>query len=138
MDLIKRAETENTLFSQLTSKNLERMRNQSKFGKIDSEKDMEKVARDFESVFVNKLFESMRKGVPKSGLLDSSAMQMYQSLMDQEMSKQMSERKGMGLGEMVYKDLNSLDKVSRGDTISSMPLEIPMVLKTDIKMENNQ
>jgi Rod binding domain-containing protein len=124
MDLIKRAETQNTLFNKLTSKNLERMRNQSKFGKFDSEKDMEKVARDFEAVFVNKLFESMRKGVPKSSLLDSSAMQMYQSLMDQEMSKQMSERKGMGLGEMVYKDLNSLDKVSRGDTISSLPLEI--------------
>ena len=69
--LINRAEIQNNLFSQLTEKNLERMRNQSKFGQIGSEKDMEKVARDFESVFVNKLFESMRKGVPKSGLLDS-------------------------------------------------------------------
>ena len=138
MDLINRAEIQNNLFSQLTEKNLDRMRNQSKFGQIDSEKDMEKVARDFESVFVNKLLESMRKAVPKSGLLDSSALDMYQSMMDQEMAKNMSERKGMGLGEMVYKDLNSLDKVSRGDTISSMPLEIPMVLKTDIKMENNQ
>ena len=57
MDLINRAEIQNNLFSQLTEKNLDRMRNQSKFGQIDSEKDMEKVARDFESVFVNKLFE---------------------------------------------------------------------------------
>ena len=119
MDLIKRAETENTLFSQLTSKNLERMRNQSKFGKVDSEKDMEKVARDFESVFVNKLFESMRKGVPKSGLLDSSAMKMYQSMMDQEMAKLMSVGKGMGIGKMVYKDLSRLDKVSEDEQPSS-------------------
>jgi len=119
MDLINRAEIQNNLFSQLTEKNLERMRNQSKFGQIDSEKDMEKVARDFESVFVNKLFESMRKGVPKSGLLDSSAMKMYQSMMDQEMAKLMSVGKGMGIGEMVYKDLSQLDKVSEEEKPSS-------------------
>ena len=123
MDLINRAEIQNNLFSQLTEKNLDRMRNQSKFGQIDSEKDMEKVARDFESVFVNKLFESMRKGVPKSGLLDSSAMKMYQSMMDQEMAKQMSIGKGIGIGEMVYKDLSRLDKISEVMTPSSkMPI----------------
>ena len=119
MDLINRAEIQNNLFSQLTEKNLDRMRNQSKFGQIDSEKDMEKVARDFESVFVNKLFESMRKGVPKSGLLDSSAMKMYQSMMDQEMAKLMSVGKGMGIGKMVYKDLSRLDKVSEDEQPSS-------------------
>ena len=123
MDLIKRTEIQNTLFGQLSEKNLERMRNQSKFGQVDSEKDMEKVARDFESVFVNKLFESMRKGVPKSGLLDSSAMKMYQSLMDQELAKLMSERKGMGIGEMVYKDLSRLDTVSQDDkSFSKTPM----------------
>ena len=131
MDLIKRAENQNTLFSQLTEKNLEGMRNQSKFGQIDSEKDMEKVARDFESVFVNKLLESMRKAVPKSGLLDSSALDMYQSMMDQEMAKNMSERKGMGLGEMVYKDLSRLDKVFRGESISSSAIKMPIIQKTE-------
>tara|TARA_B110000438_G_scaffold239709_1_gene238090 strand:- start:1 stop:411 length:411 start_codon:yes stop_codon:yes gene_type:complete len=131
MDLIKRAENQNTLFSQLTEKNLEGMRNQSKFGQIDSEKDMEKVARDFESVFVNKLLESMRKAVPKSGLLDSSALDMYQSMMDQEMAKNMSERKGMGLGEMVYKDLSRLDKVFRGESISSSSIKMPIIQKTE-------
>ena len=131
MDLIKRAENQNTLFSQLTEKNLEGMRNQSKFGQIDSKKDMEKVARDFESVFVNKLLESMRKAVPKSGLLDSSALDMYQSMMDQEMAKNMSERKGMGLSEMVYKDLSRLDKVFRGESISSSSIKMPIIQKTE-------
>ena len=134
MDLIKRSENQNTLFSQLTEKNLEGMRNQSKFGQIDSEKDMEKVARDFESVFVNKLLESMRKAVPKSGLLDSSALDMYQSMMDQEMAKNMSERKGMGLGEMVYKDLSRLDKEFSEESISSSALKMPTVQKTEITL----
>ena len=131
MDLIKSTQTQNTLFNQLTEKNLERMRGQSKFGQVDSEKEMEKVARDFESVFVNKLLESMRKAIPKSGLLDSSALDMYQSMMDQEMAKNMSERKGMGLGEMVYKDLSRLDKVSRGESISSSSIKMPIIQKTE-------
>ena len=129
MDLIKSTKTQNTLFNQLTEKNLERMRSQSKFGQVDSEKEMEKVARDFESVFVNKLLESMRKAIPKSGLLDSSALDMYQSMMDQEMAKNMSERKGMGLGEMIYKDLSRLDKVFRGESISSSSIKMPTAQK---------
>ena len=131
MDLIKSTQIQNTLFNQLTEKNLERMRGQSKFGQVDSEKEMEKVARDFESVFVNKLLESMRKAIPKSGLLDSSALDMYQSMMDQEMAKNMSERKGMGLGEMVYKDLSRLDKVFRGESISSSSIKMPTAQKTE-------
>ena len=134
MDLIKSTQTQNTLFNQLTEKNLERMRGQSKFGQVDSEKEMEKVARDFESVFVNKLLESMRKAIPKSGLLDSSALDMYQSMMDQEMAKNMSERKGMGLGEMVYKDLSRLDKVFRGESISSPSIKMPIIQKTENKL----
>jgi len=134
MDLIKSTQTQNTLFNQLTEKNLERMRGQSKFGQVDSEKEMEKVARDFESVFVNKLLESMRKAIPKSGLLDSSALDMYQSMMDQEMAKNMSERKGMGLGEMVYKDLSRLDKVFRGESISSSSIKMPIIQKTENKL----
>ena len=134
MDLIKSTITQNTLFNQFTEKNLERMRGQSKFGQVDSEKEMEKVARDFESVFVNKLLESMRKAIPKSGLLDSSALDMYQSMMDQEMAKNMSERKGMGLGEMVYKDLSRLDKVFREESISSSALKMPTAQKTGITL----
>ena len=122
MDLIKSTQTQNTLFNKLTEKNLERMRGQSKFGKADSEKEMEKVARDFESV---------RKAIPKSGILDSSALDMYQSMMDQEMAKNMSERKGMGLGEMVYKDLSRLDKVFRGESISSSSIKMPIIHKTE-------
>ena len=80
---------------------------------------MEKVARDFESVFINKLFESMRKGIPKSGLLESHSMDMYQSMMDQEMAKELSKRKGLGMGEMVYNDLSRMNKILKGEAINS-------------------
>ena len=130
MDSIKSAQIQNTLFDQLTDKNLERLRRNSEFGKGVSQKKMEKVARDFESVFINKLFESMRKGIPKSGLLDSSAMDMYQSMLDQEMAKELSKQKGMGMGEMVYNDLSRMNKLLRGETFPTHLPQIPLTEKS--------
>ena len=130
MDSIKSAQIQNTLFNQLTDKNLQRLRGQSEFGKGASQKEMEKVARDFESIFINKLFESMRKAIPKSDLLDSSAMDMYQTMMDQEMAKEMSKQKGMGMGEMVYNDLSRMNKLLRGETFPTHLPQIPLTEKS--------
>ena len=114
------------LFSQMSEKNLERLRNSSSFGKSNSEKDIEKVSRDFESIFLNKLLSSMRKTVPESGLLDSFATDMFQSMMDEEMSKEMAKNKGMGMGEMIYNDLSNIDRVSRGKAVESNYTNIKM------------
>ena len=119
MGPIQPAQLQKNLFTQMSEKNLERLRNQSGFGKMDAEKDIEKVSRDFESVFLNKLLSSMRKTIPKSGLLDSFASDMFQSMMDEEMSKEMSKNKGMGMGEMIYNDLSKISRVGRGQSIQS-------------------
>ena len=119
MGPIQPAQLQKNLISQMSEKNIERLRNESGFGKIDAEKDIEKVSRDFESVFLNKLLSSMRKTIPKSGLLDSFASDMFQSMMDEEMSKEMSKNKGMGMGEMIYNDLSKISRVGRGQAIQS-------------------
>ena len=119
MGPIQPAQLQKNLFSQMSEKNIERLRNESGFGKMDAEKDIEKVSRDFESVFMNKLLSSMRKTIPKSGLLDSFASDMFQSMMDEEMSKEMSKNKGMGMGEMIYNDLSKISRVGRGQSIQS-------------------
>ena len=110
---------EKNIFSKMTEKNLERLRNESSFGKLGSEKGIEKVSRDFESVFLHKLLTAMRKTVPKSGLLDSFASDMYQSMMDEEIAKEMSTKKGMGMGEMIYNELSNINRVRRGQSIQS-------------------
>ncbi|MBN4077833.1 rod-binding protein [Nitrospina gracilis] len=119
MGPIQPAQIQKNLFSQMSEKNLERLRNSSAFGKLNSEKDIEKVSRDFESIFLNKLLSSMRKTIPKSGLLESFASDMFQSMMDEEMSKEMAKNKGMGMGEMVYNDLSDINRVRRGESIQS-------------------
>ncbi|MEK9627785.1 MAG: rod-binding protein [Nitrospinota bacterium] len=119
MGPLQPVQIEKNLFSQMSEKNLERLRNESTFGKVDSEKKIEKVSRDFESVFLHKLLTAMRKTVPKSGLLDSFASDMYKSMMDEEMSKEMAKSKSMGLGEMIYNDLSQIDRISRRQNIQS-------------------
>ena len=126
MGPIQPAQIQKNLFSQMSEKNLERLRNQSDFGKLNSEKDIEKVSRDFESIFLNKLMSSMRKTVPKSGLLESFASDMFQSMMDEEISKKMAKNKGMGMGEMIYNDLSDINRVRRGESIQSTYTNIKM------------
>ena len=110
---------EKNLFLQMSEKNLARLRNPSSFGNTNSENKIENVSRDFESIFLHKLLTSMRKTVPKSGLLDSFATDMYKSMMDEEISKEMSKNKGMGMGEMIYNDLSNINRVSRGQVLQS-------------------
>jgi len=136
MGPIQPVQIEKNLFSQMTEKNLERLRNESSFGKIGSEKEIEKVSRDFESVFLHKLLTAMRKTVPKSGLLDSFASDMYQSMMDEEIAKEMSTKKGMGMGEMIYNELSNINRVRRGQSIQSTYTELkkdPAVLGNELK-----
>ena len=136
MGPIQPVQIEKNIFSQMTEKNLERLRNESSFGKIGSEKEIEKVSRDFESVFLHKLLTAMRKTVPKSGLLDSFASDMYQSMMDEEIAKEMSTKKGMGMGEMIYNELSNINRVRRGQSIQSTYTELktdPAVLGNELK-----
>jgi Rod binding domain-containing protein len=138
MGPIQPAQIQKNLFSQMSEKNLERLRNQSGFGKQGSEKDIEKVARDFESIFLNKLMSSMRKTVPKSGLLESFASDMFQSMMDEEISKEMSKNKGMGMGEMIYNDLSNADRVRRGQAVQSTYTNIKTApVASGIKLPNS-
>ena len=136
MGPIQPVQIEKNIFSQMTEKNLERLRNESSFGKIGSEKEIEKVSRDFESVFLHKLLTAMRKTVPKSGLLESFASDMYQSMMDEEIAKEMSTEKGMGMGEMIYNELSNINRVRRGQSIQSTYTELkkdPAVLGNELK-----
>ena len=136
MGPIQPVQIEKNIFSKMTEKNLERLRNESSFGKLGSEKGIEKVSRDFESVFLHKLLTAMRKTVPKSGLLDSFASDMYQSMMDEEIAKEMSTKKGMGMGEMIYNELSNINRVRRGQSIQSTYTTLktdPEVLENELK-----
>jgi peptidoglycan hydrolase FlgJ len=63
-------------------------------------------AQEFESLFVAKLMESMRRTVPQGGLLgESSSLQIFREMLDQETARQIAKGGGFGIGEMLSHQL---------------------------------
>jgi Rod binding domain-containing protein len=80
--------------------------------KIDEEK-LKKACGDFESIFISQMLKEMRKSIPKSGLLDGGSQQdAYLSLFDEELSKSMAKRGGIGLGKILYQNVMKQGKPS--------------------------
>ena len=63
--------------------------------------------QELESVFLNQILSSMRATVPKSDLMgDSFATDVWESMLYEEYSKQMSKTQSTGLAEILYKQLS--------------------------------
>lgn len=74
------------------------------------EKDNKKLlesCKELESVFLNQILNAMRATVPKSDLMgDSFATDVWESMLYEEYSKQMSKAQSTGLAEILYKQLS--------------------------------
>ena len=60
----------------------------------------------FESIFIQKMWEQMRKNISKEGYLHSKDEESYQSMFDVELSKKMASAGGIGLADMMYLQLS--------------------------------
>lgn len=70
-------------------------------------KKLRQAAVDFESFFVSQLFSQMRKTVPSGGLFgDTQQEKIMQGMLDDEVSKNIANGRGMGLADMLYKQLH--------------------------------
>ena len=65
--------------------------------------------KDMESVFLNMMMEDMRKTVQKSTLVDSSKEDIMTSMLDSEVTKNMASAGGIGLADMLYRQLHIAD-----------------------------
>ena len=75
--------------------------------KSEDSKKLYEACQDLESVFVNTVVKTMRQSIQKSGLMgDSFAEETYQSMLDEEYSKQISQTKTLGIADMLYKQLS--------------------------------
>ena len=80
--------------------------------KLDDKK-LREVSREFESLFVNELFKSMRKTVPQNELLDGGMRKdIFEDMLYSEYAKMTSDNGGIGLGDMIYRYV----KESQGKT----------------------
>ena len=70
----------------------------------------------------------MRQTIPQSGLSGPGAgKEVYQSLMDQELSKSMAKKGGLRIGEMVYRQMMRKEEKK---TLSPGPMNPPLPMKS--------
>ncbi len=79
--------------------------------KRDPEGVLQKVAQQFEALFVNMLMKSMREATPKDGLFDSQQTQFFTQMHDQQLAQEIS-TKGLGIADMMVKQLTRSDTVA--------------------------
>jgi murein DD-endopeptidase MepM/ murein hydrolase activator NlpD len=67
---------------------------------------LKKACAEFESLFINLVMKQMRKTVAKSGLIDGGkGEQVFTEMMDEEISKQIALRQGIGLKDAMIEQL---------------------------------
>ena len=105
---------QNSILPQMEQGRLSQLSGLANAGRSKTNEQLKSVSQEFESIFVQQLLKSMRSTVQKSGLFDSHATRMFESLHDEEMAKLMSDQKGIGLAKIIYEDLVHLeDKIKK-------------------------
>lgn len=73
-------------------------------GSDDAE--LRQACKDFESIFIKQMLDSMRKTVHKSGLNDGGyAEELYQDMLYDEYANKMAETAQLGIAKMMYSQL---------------------------------
>ncbi len=72
--------------------------------------EIEEACRNFESLFVGYMMQQMRATVPQSGFLGGGqAEKIYTGMLDQEVAKNISAQRGIGLARIMYEQMSALD-----------------------------
>lgn len=76
------------------------------FDEMDKEK-LKEVCNEFEAIMLQGLYKQMKATVPKGDLTEkSSARSMFEDMLDDELMKEAGSR-GMGISDMMYKQLSA-------------------------------
>jgi peptidoglycan hydrolase FlgJ len=78
-----------------------------------------KVAQQFESMFTRMMLKSMRDAVGTDPIFGSDQEKMYQGMYDDQLALQLSKGRGLGLADMLVKQLQRLGTASAGAAGSS-------------------
>jgi len=70
---------------------------------------LKKACQDFESIFVDYMMKQMRKTITRDGFLSpDNAEQLYTSMLDSEVARNVSESRGIGLAAVIYQQMSGI------------------------------
>lgn len=84
------------------------------------------VARQVEGMFVQMMLKSMREALPKDGLFSSDSSRMYTSMYDQQIAQQMTAGKGLGLADMMVKQMGGEQVAQAASEPDQVPMKFPL------------
>ena len=64
--------------------------------------ELKNVSNQFESIFINQVLKQARQGKIADGILDSDAEKTFNTMIDQEYSKILSEKSNFGIAEAIF------------------------------------
>ena len=74
-------------------------------------KSLRESCREFEAIFIDQMYKSMRQNLPGDGLVpQSNATNIYQDMLDMQMARETAKGKGMGIGEAMFNQTKGLIK----------------------------
>lgn len=91
----------------------------------DPQANLRPVARQVEGMFVQMMLKSMREALPKDGLFSSDSTRMYTSMYDQQIAQQLTAGKGLGLAEMMVKQMSG-GQSEPTEAPSQVPMKFPL------------
>ena len=106
-----------------------------KSARADDPSALREVARQFESIFTKMMLDSMRKASFGDPLFGSDQADMYQDMMDDQLSVEMSQGKGMGLADLLIKQLSHGASMSSPDALTVPGSEKPFPLDDQSKQQ---
>lgn len=83
------------------------------------------VARQVEGMFVQMMLKSMREALPKDGVFSSDSTRLYTSMYDQQIAQLMTAGKGLGLAEMMVKQMTQ-GQAQPADDVPQVPMKFPL------------
>lgn len=86
--------------------------NLQRLTKSNDPKALKAAAQQFEALFLQMVLKSMRDATPREGLMDSDQSRMYESLLDQQLAQVMSSKKGVGLADVIARQLSRQDSAA--------------------------
>ncbi|HEY4732651.1 MAG TPA: rod-binding protein, partial [Gammaproteobacteria bacterium] len=66
------------------------------------------VAKQFEALFMQMMLKNMRDASLADGIFDSDQTEFYQEMFDKQISISMSERQGLGIADMIVRQLDGI------------------------------
>ena len=87
----------------------------------DTKSSLKSVASQFEAYFMQMMLRTMRQTLPQDGLFDSDETRSFTEMYDQQISQSVSRSKGLGLADMIIKQLSPQTDATKATVSSSLP-----------------